>query len=359
MKGFLIVADKPLCYVSVNLLPNPHANGVQIRDFLIALADKTPVRLIAPFADSATAQRYGDIGIDVHSLPHRRSQKYSQLACALIRAAGRVSAIITRSLNVGLFVSIILRQPVLVELHHPPSPLQLALARHLTAARFQITTISPILAEDLRGVGLNKTEFSPLSTNGWEVPIVPDELASFDCGYIGSDAPGKGIDNTLAAAKACPSLSFLVVGINEARLDDLPENVTGKTRISHDEVVGCIDQCKLLLAPYDNTVFGADGRKEITRSISPLKVFEYLSRGKPVIVSALDSITQQLGDQAPVRYVPTGDIPALTAEIQDLASDRAARTELGQAALQDWQRRFRTSARVEKMLSLCASLARD
>ena len=66
--------------------------------------------------------------------------------------------------------------------------------------------------------------------------IVADEFAPFDCGYIGSDAPGKGIDNVLAAAKACPDLSFLVVGINSERLGELAGNVTGRTHISHDEI---------------------------------------------------------------------------------------------------------------------------
>ena len=100
-------------------------------------------------------------------------------------------------------------------------------------------------------------------------------------------------------------------------------------------------------------MFGADGQKEITRSISPLKVFIFLE-GKPVIVSDLDSITQQLGDRAPVRYVAVGR-PCVSKSNPRSRVGQTTRIQLGQNALQDWQTRFRTCVRVEKMLSLCKS----
>ena len=67
------------------------------------------------------------------------------------------------------------------------------------------------------------------------------------------------------------------------------------------------------------------------RYTSPLKLFEYLQLGRPIVASDLPSLREVLTPQTAV-FVPPGDATALGAALERLAANPADCTSLGHAA---------------------------
>jgi glycosyltransferase involved in cell wall biosynthesis len=78
--------------------------------------------------------------------------------------------------------------------------------------------------------------------------------------------------------------------------------------------------------------------------MSPLKIFEYMAAGVPILATDLPSLREVLRHDANAWLVPPGDPAALAAGIEVLASQPERHRRLAATALQDvqqytWQRR--------------------
>jgi glycosyltransferase involved in cell wall biosynthesis len=82
---------------------------------------------------------------------------------------------------------------------------------------------------------------------------------------------------------------------------------------------------------------------------SPLKLFEAMAAGRPIVASDLPSIREVLTDGSNALLVPPGDAGALAQAIKRLASDRELRADLARQASKDiakysWDERGRRIA---------------
>ncbi|MBP6632699.1 MAG: glycosyltransferase, partial [Kofleriaceae bacterium] len=75
--------------------------------------------------------------------------------------------------------------------------------------------------------------------------------------------------------------------------------------------------------------------------VSPLKPFEAMALGCPVVASDVAALADLVVDGVTGRLFRKGDIGALTAVLTELIADPAQRTRLGQAAAA-WVRRDRS-----------------
>jgi glycosyltransferase involved in cell wall biosynthesis len=81
---------------------------------------------------------------------------------------------------------------------------------------------------------------------------------------------------------------------------------------------------------------------------SPVKIFEYMSLGRPIVASRIEQLDEVLDDGRTARLVTPGDAGELATAIQEVlrAPDRGA--SLGRAALEEarrehtWDRRAAT-----------------
>jgi glycosyltransferase involved in cell wall biosynthesis len=65
---------------------------------------------------------------------------------------------------------------------------------------------------------------------------------------------------------------------------------------------------------------------------SPLKVFEYMAMGLPVVTPAIPPLDGIVREGLEGLLYPVGDAAALTAAIRDLAGDAGLRARLGESA---------------------------
>jgi len=81
-----------------------------------------------------------------------------------------------------------------------------------------------------------------------------------------------------------------------------------------------------------------------TRFTSPLKLFEYMAAGRPIVASDLPSIREILRDGENALLVEPGNASALAAAIQRILADPELAAALARAALDQvpaysWERR--------------------
>lgn len=156
-------------------------------------------------------------------------------------------------------------------------------------------------------------------------------------GFVGSFYRYQGLQCLLEAMaiirRSVPSVHLLLVGDGEAgqelkqQADRLALNpcITWAGRIPYQEVPAWIGSMTLCVAPFR----GDRGET------SPVKIFDYLACGKPVIASAIPSVSATFVQEAGVILVPPDDPAALAQAVLALLNDQAR-----QARMADLGRHF-------------------
>ncbi|NOT22229.1 MAG: glycosyltransferase family 4 protein [Nitrospiraceae bacterium] len=142
-------------------------------------------------------------------------------------------------------------------------------------------------------------------------------------GFVGSFYRYQGLQCLLEAVaivrRTMPSVHLLLVGDGEAAPElkqqahrlDLTPYITWAGRIPYQEVPAWIGAMTLCVAPFR----GDRGET------SPVKIFDYLACGKPVIASAIPSVSAIFAQEAGVTFVPPDDPVSLAQVMLALLKD--------------------------------------
>ncbi len=84
--------------------------------------------------------------------------------------------------------------------------------------------------------------------------------------------------------------------------------------------------------------------------MSPLKIFEYMSHGKPIIATDLPVIREVLEHDRNALLAPSGDLNAWEHALRRLVEDPALREHLGGGARKDFEARYSWGARSQAVL---------
>jgi glycosyltransferase involved in cell wall biosynthesis len=252
--------------------------------------------------------------------------------------------------------------PMMFELHQVRST---GLGRLLERWLFQrpafigAAVISEALLADYRKLYASLSDLElVLVRNGAEWPageVKPAKLGGRPgarrIGYVGSLFPGKGMETLAALAARLPEMDFHVVGGTPRDIAEWREKTRGIGNILfHGFVESARVPCYLaamdvLLAPPRVQVNPVTGRG-LGRWESPLKIFQYMSAGKPIIASDLPIVREILEHEATALLAPSEDMDAWVAALRRL-EDPALAHNLATSAKADVERRFswRTKAR--------------
>jgi glycosyltransferase involved in cell wall biosynthesis len=169
--------------------------------------------------------------------------------------------------------------------------------------------------------------------------------------YTGHLYDWKGADTLATTAKFLSADTLVVlVGGTKIDLDNFQArfgSITNLLLVGHRDALEIPEWLKAA----DVLVLPNSAKQLISRSFtSPLKLFEYLAAGRPIIASDLPSIREILTEQTGF-FVPADDPPAL-AEVIKLAlnNDRLATDKAQQAALM--AREFSWPKRAEHLIKI-------
>ncbi len=115
---------------------------------------------------------------------------------------------------------------------------------------------------------------------------------TFNAGYTGHLYKGRGVEIIVEAARKIPDVGFHIIGGSgpdiaqwKAACSDL-ENLFFYGFVPPREIKNYLCSMDVLLAPYQKYTGTAAGVNTSDR-MSPLKIFEYMAAGKPIIASDL------------------------------------------------------------------------
>jgi glycosyltransferase involved in cell wall biosynthesis len=145
------------------------------------------------------------------------------------------------------------------------------------------------------------------------------------------------VDVFVRALALAPGLRGLIVGghpgeADLARVERIAREAGVTDRLTITGLVPPRDVTRYL-AQADVLVLPNTPSAISERYTSPLKLFEYLTLGKPVAASDLPSIREILTHDVDALLVPPGDAPALAAALIRVTEDAALAGRLGAAAL--------------------------
>ena len=114
--------------------------------------------------------------------------------------------------------------------------------------------------------------------------------------YIGSFYKGRGIEVIKKLSILSSSYNFFLYGKRNEKIKYFPKNVKIFSFQKYKSILKIIKKADVLLMPYQSKVsINAENyNDDISKFISPLKMFEYLGTGTPIISSGLKVLKEVL-----------------------------------------------------------------
>ena len=390
-----------LLYLADIRFPLERANGIQSMETCHALAARGHEVTLIVRPDTQTPPRDPYAFYGVTPIPALRvevapvtgppaARRAGYLTFAVGRALGRArqDVIFTRDLalaSIALRVPASMRRPVVYEAHTIAADAARARPDLLTgAAAASPAKLRRLAARDARvwraadgyvtiTAGLARELERRLGSRP-RIAVVPDGANLrvtdatdytdytdrsgdhvFTIGYAGHLYPWKGVDLIVEAVLALPDTRGLIVGGHEREPDlartkalanelDVSSRVTFTGPVPPGEVAARLREADVLIRPNRPAAIS-------TEFTSPLKLFEYMASGRPIVASDLPSFREILRDGENALLVEAGNPQALAAAVARIKDDPALGARLARQARED-VRAFTWGRRAERLESL-------
>jgi glycosyltransferase involved in cell wall biosynthesis len=174
-------------------------------------------------------------------------------------------------------------------------------------------------------------------------------------GYTGHLYSGRGANLILDVAAQIPDLAFLLVGGESKDVSRFRHKIQERG-FDNLTLIGFIPNanlsqyqaaCDILLMPYQHKVEASSGG-DISKYLSPMKLFEYMACGRAIISSDLPVLREILNEKNAI-LLPPDDVDAWVAAIQDLRSHPGKRAHLAAQARLD-SKQYSWKTRAQKIL---------
>ena len=368
-------------YISPSLLPSRSANSVHVAlqcEGLVRAGAKVALYAKRTLKDanelpSAIRAAYGiDLaGIDLKTCfsPSERGNVARIAWFAMRSLPSDAGAILSRNVYASFLLAVLKRRPILFETHQLEIGPRKALQRAIMTQPW-VTTV--LISRHLERYLIEHHGTAPTRTlilhDGARDGIIPvseerrrSELgmgAEWDavCGYFGHLYPGRGIEIIEAMARARPRCLFLVYGgnpedITARRQTATMENLRFMGHVPHQEAMYAMARVDVLLMPYQASVsIGVSGH-DTARWMSPMKMFEYMAAGVPLISSDLPVLREVLDDRRNARLAMPENPGHWVAALDELLADPATAARIGRQAHADYRDRYSWTRRAEALIA--------
>jgi glycosyltransferase involved in cell wall biosynthesis len=175
-------------------------------------------------------------------------------------------------------------------------------------------------------------------------------------GYVGTFPQWHGIEDLIRASvqilKQKASIKFLMVGPYFEYAQNITKKLGVETAfifsgpVAYQEVPNYINAADIMVAPYN------PNRDEMRKRYgigSPIKIFEYMACGKPVVTTDLKLITDIVQKRKTGLIVPPGDVNKLAESLIELIDNPQEAREMGQRARRTVEHQYSWSGLTEKI----------
>jgi glycosyltransferase involved in cell wall biosynthesis len=189
------------------------------------------------------------------------------------------------------------------------------------------------------------------------VPVeLPGEKGRLKVGYVGHLYKGKGMEIISELATACDWADFHVVGGTDQDIQFWKEKTIGAVNIffhghkPHSQTPAFLKAFDVLLLPNQDVTTPHGGKGNIAKWTSPLKAFEYMAAGKPIICSDLPVFREIFEDGVNALLCGHEDISVWHRALKKALNDNSLNQHLSKNATQDFIKKYTWKARSENIL---------
>ena len=226
-----------------------------------------------------------------------------------------------------------------------------ALARQVAAATATVAVSDPVRDWVRERTGSESVHTVPNGVSITRIVPRPEDIGDPVVTFVGTLKPWHGVADLLAAAALAKrpwKLRIIGDGPERAALEEqaagLGIEVDFRGAVAPADMPGQLAGSAIGVAPYP------DLGGEQQQYFSPLKVYEYLAAGLPVVASAVGQLPQILGELG--TLVPPSDPAALAAAIDTLAADPVLRGKLGWRGRMQAEEKHSWAGAVDRILGL-------
>jgi len=288
-------------------------------------------------------------------------------------------AILSRNLYAAYLIAIVLRKPLIFETHQLESGFRKYLQRAVMSCR-HVSTIAisqklieclkdhhgkapahPFILHDAAPEGIEPTSYESRRADlGRLIPQAMGEWHGI-CGYFGHLYSGRGIEIIEDMAAVRPDVLFLVFGGNDGdvesrRLANSCTNLHYMGHVEHSQAQCIMRLVDVLLMPYQEIVsIGVSGH-DTARWMSPMKMFEYMATGVPIISSDLPVLREVLKDGENALLVPPAESGAWISAMDRLLEDKELGRSIGLSAHEAYKVEHTWTKRAQSLLNIARAL---
>lgn len=384
---------KHIHYVSPSVLPSRSANSVHVMlqcDGLRRAGAAVTLYARRSIADegvlgAAIEQAYGiergTLGlVTCHARSHRGdSMRIAAMALRRLLALPASTLVLSRNLYASYVLAVLARRPLLFETHQleigvrkmlqrqimrSPRVVTVAISRKLVECLTEhhgVAPRRPLVLHDAARDGISPLPRDQRRTALARLGIADAGPWALVCGYFGQLYPGRGIEVIEAAARMRPHFLFLVFGGNDADIEARrqagpPPNLRFMGHVPHPVAQAAMGSVDALLMPYQRQVSIGVAAHDTARWMSPMKMFEYMATGVPVVSSDLPVLREVLVDGENSLLAPPDDADAWAACLDALHADPARAAAIGLRAHDDYRAAHTWTRRAEALLAAGESL---
>ena len=179
-------------------------------------------------------------------------------------------------------------------------------------------------------------------------------------GYLGHLYPGKCMEIISEVAALRPNYLFHIAGGTDEMVEYW-ENKLKQRKINNVILYGYVNNkdvgewysaFDIFLLPLKNNVMVGNGKKNIGKWISPLKLFEAMAYGKAIISSDLPTLKEVIVDEQDALIVSADRAEEWAAAIDRLVGDPVLRKKLGDSARIKLEDQYTWSRRAKEIIKL-------
>jgi glycosyltransferase involved in cell wall biosynthesis len=174
-------------------------------------------------------------------------------------------------------------------------------------------------------------------------------------GYAGHLYPWKGVDLVIEVIAALTDTRGLIIGGHPGEADLARIQELARERGCADRIVftGLLPpgDARRRMRDADVLVLPNPTSAISNRFTSPLKLFDYMAAGRPIVASDLPSIREVLANDDTAVLVEPGSVPALIAGVRRIRSDRPLAARLARRASEE-VRRYTWTERARRLDAL-------
>lgn len=361
-------------YISPITIPSRSADSVQVMKACESLqAAGADVTLLVPFRKKTERDVSNVFEFYECKTPFKifwqknylLPERYSIIKIGFKAAFSGAEIVFSRSIPAALIVAL-LRKKVVVEIHEPfdrsrMTKLLSSILINLSTFKGVITNCEALKNHTLKRYKKLQDRCVAIQNGADELkemaPVKFEEYGKMHVGYVGQLYKGKGVEVIRDLAPAHPEVIFHIVGGLPEDIDYWKGQLKNTTNVvfhgfvKPSELAAYITAFDVVLAPYQRVVHGYNSSNNLAEWTSPMKIFDYMSGGKPIIASDLPFMREVLESGQNAILCDPDDISAWSQALNKLSSDREFAQGLGAAAKEKFLVHYKWEKRAQKVLN--------